>query len=792
MIKHYLMVAWRQFARQRAYSVLTILGLGLGLACFLVTTSWLRFETSYDRDWPNGDRIVRVIGKQGFATGDFHIAPMPFNLAPVLAAEFPEFGQVARVQAPASLLFAVGEKRFYESSVYYADSNILEIFALPLQRGDRATVLRGPDKVVLSDAVARRYFGDEDPLGKSIRLDNRVDLTVSGVLEPLPQNLSFRPEIVVTMSTHAATAAGTYLHDWRTNAYHTFALLRSSSVPIGTDARFVDILQRFRPDGTPPQLQLQPIREMHLTPNLQSDFGIRRAPALLWMFGLTALFVLIIACVNYTNLATARALNRDREIGVRKVLGAGRPRLIAQFLGESLLTAGAATAFSLVVAELLMIAANRWLGSPVERFYALDLPSLGIIVAVWLLVGLGAGLYPALWLSALRPAITIRRDHGSASLASVLRNGLVIVQFVASIVLIISTFTVYRQLEYFNSRDLGYNRSQIITVPLAGQELKDLVPALKAALGSHAAVQSITAIGSLPSSAQQSSASFNWENGPPDQQLLFNLNVVDEDYLATFGIQLVAGRNFDPTQAASENSLPCLINETAATRLGWTDPVGRNLIQPPDLKINVIGVMKDYNYASLHLPIRPLMLFMDPTRPTNLAIKVASNNLSTTLAELQQLWTQVAPSRPFNYSFLDDSFAASYQSEQTAGSILLMYTILAVLIASLGLISLTSYRIARRTKETGIRKVLGASIGSLISLHLREFVVGIVIAGIIAAPIGYFAMQSWLSNFAFRVDIAWWTFVLAGLGALMAAILTVLMQTTKAATANPVQSLRYE
>ncbi len=792
MIRHYLFGTLRQILRQKVYSAITIFGLAIGLASFLVTSSWLRFETGFDSEWPNGERIARIIGKQSFAAGEHLLAPLPFNLAPVIAEEFSEIERVARIQSPASLLFAVGERRFYESSVFYADSTIFDIFMIPVKNGNRSTALLGPDKAVISSTIAERYFGDLDPVGRTIRLDNRVDLTITAVFDPLPKNVSFRPEILVTMSTHAATAAGTYLHDWRTNAYGTFVLIRGGVDQGMLGEKLRDLLTRFRPDGTPPQLQIQPLGDIHLTPSLQSDFAARRSKVLLWMFGATALFVLIIACVNYANLATARAISRGREIGVRKVLGANRSRLLLQFFGESLVTTGISTVVALAFSELIVIGASRWFGAQLDDVYNLDLSTIAIILGIWVITALSAGAYPALYLSSLRPASIIRPVSRGVSHLALLRSALVVLQFVISIALIIGSITVFRQLNYFTSHDLGFNREQIVNVPLAGQELKDKVPALKAALMSNPAVRSVSALGALPSSAQQSSASFNWEGGPPDEQLLFNLNVVDEHYLETFGLTLATGRNFSAEEPAVENSMPCIINETAAEKMGWPDAVGRNVIQPPDLKINVIGVVKDFNYASLHMPIRPLMLYMDPTRPTNLAIKIATDDICKTLDELDGLWSSVVPGRPFNYTFLDATFATTYQAEQTAGRVLLLYTILAIVIACLGLVSLASYRIAHRTKETGIRKVLGASVNSLVALHLREFVFWVAIANLIAWPLGYYTMQKWLQNFAYRVDIAWWSIVLAGACALVVAVGTVAIQTLKAATSNPVKCLRYE
>lgn len=792
MIKHFLIGILRQSVRQKTFTAITTIGLAVGLASFLVTASWIRFETSFDSSWRNSDRIARIIGNQQFATEGQKLAALPFNLAPVLTQEFPELQQVARIQSPAAMLFAVDEKRFYESSVFYADSNIFEIFDLPLRYGQRASALNGPDRAILSAEAAEKYFGISDPVGKSIRIDNRVDLLVAGVMEPLPYNISFRPNIIVTMNTHASIAAGTYLHDWRTNAYGTFVLLVDGASADAVEGKIKNLLNRFRPDGTPPQLSIQPIREVHLTPNLQGDFAVRSSKLLLWVFGATALSVLIIACFNYTNLATARAISREREIGVRKALGADRARLMMQFFGESFVASGLAMIVAIVISEFIVIGASKWFDSNLRQYFRFDWSALIIMIGTWLVTSLGAGLYPALHLSSLRSALAIRSSGNLSTGSSTLRASLVILQFVASIALIIGTMTIYRQLNHFVSRDIGFNRDQIVTVALPGQELKERVPALKSALGSFSAVKSVTAIGALPSSQQQSSASFNWEGGPPDKQLLFNLNVVDEDYLETFGLELASGRNFSGAVSESLNSMPCLINETAARSMGWEDAVGRNIIQPPELKINVIGVVKDYNYASLHLPIRPLMLYMDPSRPTNMAIKISTDDLSATLGELERLWSEVVPERPFNYTFLDQSFANAYQAEQQAGRILLLYTVIAVIIACLGLISLASYRIARRTKETGIRKVLGASIASIVVLHTKEIVIWILIANIVACPIGYLAIEQWLQNFAYRVDISWWSMALAGVGALLIALLTVSIQTLKSATTNPVKCLRYE
>lgn len=803
MLKNYLVVAWRNIKRSKAYSALNILGLAAGLAVFILIMLFVRTELGYDRFHANAKDIYRVVQEQpdNFYLGSNVFAVTPGPLAPAMARDFPEVLKATRIDNWSSVLVRVGDKSYLEKDVHWTDPQTFEIFSFPFVRGGGAASLEDPSSVLLSESAARRYFGGADPVGRTISLELfaiKAEFRVAGVFRDIPASSHFTMDVVAPFETMGRLQEND-LTVWDNSSYFTYVLLAPGADPKALEAKLAPFVAAHRPPqdgrrrGEPARFTLQPLTRIHLHSRANFDFGLIGDARFVLLFASIAVLVLVIACVNYMNLATARSLKRAKEVGLRKVVGAGKGQLVRQFLADAM----ALTFMALVLAVGLVLAALPAFRAFVERDIVFDplrdaalMPGLVLLAAV---VGAVAGSYPALFVSAFRPVSAIKGTGAARAKGRGLRNGLIVFQFAASIALIICTVGVRGQLAFIRDTDMGYDRDQILVLTPRGG-VRSGLEAFKNALRADPFVVGVAFSSSLPNNVS-SSTQAEWPGRPEGVRIPIYLIDADYDFPELYGLELVRGRSFSrdfPSDAAGAY----LINEAAQKALGWDDPIGRDFGREgrdsarPRGKI--VGVLKDFHMHSLHLAIMPLYINLDPVRANRVSVKLRGGDIPAALASVRRAWEKFAPEYPFEYQFFDDIFDRAYRVERRLGAVFGVFAGLAVLIACLGLLGLAAFAAEQKTKEIGIRKVLGASTAGVIALLSRDFMIWVAAANVIAWPVGYFAMRSWLDNFAYRIDLTLPMFLGAALAAFLIAAAVVGLQTYRAAAANPAESMRYE
>ena len=787
--------AARVFRRNRAFTALNVLGLAVGLAVFILIMLFVRTEVSFDRYHANARNIYRILEEiPDFVykgSNIFVSSPAPMGAA--MVREFPEVRAAARIRQPSAVRLSRGDENFLERGFFWADPGAFDIFSFPLVRGDKNAFLANSYSILLSQRAARRYFGDSDPMGRTITYrtqEKAFDFRVDGIFRDVPPNSHFIMDVVAPFETMAAIK-GYDVADWRdVNFYVTYVLLKEGTDPNAIDRKLPSLRDKYIADKPwARQAQriryfLQPLSRIHFSSGI--NFGLSQNAGdarLVLIFASIAVLVLMIACVNYMNLATALSLRRAKEVGLRKVVGAGKGQLIRQFLGESIILTFLALALALGLVSIALPAFRVMAGREIV-FDALRDPA--VMLGLTLLaaaVGAAAGSYPALVASAFRPIVAFKGLGAHRTKGRGLRNSLIAFQFTASIVLIICTLGVRSQLRFIHNRDMGYEREQIVVLNPDAVLRKNL-EAFKSELRRNPAVLGVSASSGLPNDI----ADFGMKNNVPSYTLQ-----VDYDFVGLFGLKIVQGRDFSRT-FASDAGGACLINESARAALGWNDPLGRAIFVfgHDDSPRPIVGVVKDFHLHSLHLPITPLYIALNPASSSCVSIKIRGESIPQTLAFIRKTWERFSPEYPFEYSFFDDIFDQAYRAEERLGTIFSLFAGLAVFIACLGLVGLAAYAAERRTKEIGIRKVLGASTSGIIALLSRDFMKWVVVANIIAWPIGYLAMRSWLQNFAYRTNLTVLMFLGAASAAFFVAAAAVTAQTYRAARANPAESMRYE
>ncbi len=803
MLKNYLVIAWRNIKRSKAYSALNILGLAVGLAVFILIMLFVRHELSYDRYHANARDIYRVVQEQPgnvyLGSNIFAVTPAP--LAPAMVQDFPEVRAATRIDDWSDVLVTIGGRSFLEKRIHWTDPQTFEIFSFPLVRGDRASILKDPFSVLLSERAARRLFGESDPVGWTIALkafEMDSEFKVTGVFRDMPANSHFAMDIVAPFETMGKIQK-TDLTRWGNNSYYTYILLAEGADPRALEAKLVPFIAKHEAgrdhgrDRRPSRYFLQPLTRIHLHSRANFELAPVGDNRFVFLFASIAVLVLLIACVNYMNLATARSLKRAKEVGLRKVVGAGQAQLVRQFLGDAMVL----TFLALLLAMGFVLAALPTFRTFVERELALNpvrdaalMPGLVLLAA---LVGAVAGSYPAFFVSAFRPAAALKGRGASSARGRGLRNALIVFQFAASIALIICTIGVRSQLGFIRNKDMGYDREQILVLTPRGG-VRTGLEAFKTELRRNSAVLSVASSSCLPNNVT-SSTNANWPGKPEEVDIPIYMIDADYDFAELYGLEMSRGRNFS-RDFPSDAGGAFLINEAAQKALGWDDPVGREFglkgHESAEPKGRIIGVLKDFHMHSLHLSIMPLYIFLDPARTNRVSIKIRGEDIPATLAIVRKAWERYAPEYPFEYAFFDDIFDRAYRVEQRLGTVFSAFAGLAVLIACLGLLGLAAFTAERKTKEIGIRKVLGASASGVIVLLNREFLRWVVLANLIAWPVGYFAMRSWLRNFAYRIDLTAPMFLGAALAAFVIAAAVISLQTYRAAAANPADSIRYE
>ena len=807
MLKNYLKIALRNITRHKGYSFINIFGLAIGLAVFMLIALFIKFELSFDRFHEHFDDIYRVeqiLVHEGMenATVD-----CPSPLFQVLLKDFPEFAAVTRVieEDPGELSVS-GEIKINAKKVFFTDNSFLDIFSFPLVKGDKSTVLEQPFSIVISQDLARTLFGSEDPVGKTIRSGITRDLKVTGVLKNIPLNSHLQFDALISVSTMPAIWGNDTFAHWLDNLVPLYVRLGNNVSPGQVNEKIRFLLKKYQGEESHNKLYLKPLSRIHLYSHVNTapgisasinDLGVNGSIENVIIFAVVALFVLIIACINFMNLTTARSVDRAKEVGVRKVSGAPKTALVKQFLGESIFTALLAMLTAVILVEILLPEFN----SIVNRQLKLDDFSKGffpgIIVVITLLVGIFSGFYPALVLSSHQPLRVLKNSFSPGSRKPLLRKSLVILQFFISVVLIMGMIVVLRQVNHLLHKDLGFDSEQVLQVRIDNPDVRKNHLLRSEILGNSRVINAGISDYKVYSSTNWTIISY--EGAPDNTFLKINVNYVDENLMDTYNMKIVKGRGFSK-EFVSDAGSAVILNETAARMIGWDDPIGKRLLYDVDYRsrsldgATVVGIVKDYHFLSLHHPITPMMirLYSKETTGGYFSVKIAAQDIPKTLSFIEKKFLRAYPQQTFNYQFLDEEFQRVYQEERKFGKVIFYLALLAIFIACLGLFGLASFSTRQRTKEIGIRKIIGATVPGITRLLTSEFLKLTIIATVFAWPIAYILMTQWLQNFPYRVGIDFWVFLASGAAAVLFTLATVSYQAIKTAVANPVDALRYE
>jgi len=792
MFKNYIKIAFRNLKRNKGYSAINITGLAVGIVCFVLMFLYVRFELSFDNFHKNGDQIYRFYKKrqvEGTAyLGNPYFTSTAAPLAPALKEEYPEVVNSTRISRLNNVLLVHQEKRLYEQGLW-ADNQFLKIFSFPLRQGNLEKALAEPDSMVVTQRLAEKFFGLEDPMGEIITFRN-TDFRVTGILENIPAHSHLRFDFLVSF-INLKDLRRHGLEDWYSNSDTTYIQLGQGYDYRELENKLPVFLDKYAPKRYANYAGfLQPLKKIHLHSFFNFDIAVTNDINNIYMFSAVALIILIIACINYMNLATARSFQRAKEVGMRKVVGAVRRQIIRQFLGEAVFLAGLALLGALALVKFILPLFNSFTQHDLQLNILKNPGIILVLFALVILVGHISGSYPAVFLSAVNPIKVLKKEAFGSRKGTFMRNVLVTFQFSTSIILIVCTIVVYGQLKFIKNKDIGFSREHVVTLRIKDDVIYENIESIKNTLAQHPNVHNISTSNYLPIDIANRSDATAINEEKQDVKVSIYHASIDFNYLDTFDIKLLQGRNFSP-EFSMDKEQSLILNETAVRHLGWKNPIGKRM-QFNRKDFVVIGVVKDFHYQPLHLPIEPMALHMEEDWHFELAVRIKPENIPQTIAFLKKTYEQYNPRHPFDFAFLDDSFNRIYQEEQKFGSIFRVFSFLAIFIACLGLYGLASFTAERRTKEIGIRKVLGASISGIFMLLSRGLSKWVLLANIIAWPVAYYFMNKWLQNFAYRVGLSIWIFILSGLAAFCIALLTVSFQSIKAAAANPVDSLRYE
>jgi predicted permease len=793
MFRNYLITAVRSLFRQKGFSLINILGLAIGLASALLILLWVQDELSFDRFHEHAERLYRVEEDQYYSGEVYHVNVTPYPSGPVWKDQIPEIEDACRYQWPSGMLFTYKEKAFYEGGCVAVDSTFFDLFTYEFLHGNKATALTEPYSAVLTEETAEKYYGDENPIGKSLSVNNQYEFTVTAVLKSIPKNSINQFDILVPFDY--LQEIGQYQAHWGSNSIRTYIKLYENAVIDSVDSKLTAVVKEHNEDTTT-DFMAAPFTRIHL----HQYWGYGHDPGaivFIYIFSAIAIFVLLIACINFMNLSTARSATRGREIGLRKVSGAGRRAVIIQFFGESVLLAFISLIFALIFVSSILEVFNKVSGKELDFNHLLAPQFLIAMILVTLVTGLISGIYPALYLSAFRPIKVLKGDLSTGMKSGWFRKVLVVVQFTLSVFLIIGTVIIYRQLNYMKSKDLGYDRENMFYFQMRG-EIKDNYQTIKEEFLRDPQVLNVSAANHQPHQIGSNSGGGDWDGKDPEQSVLIGTNIVDYDYIETLKIKLKDGRSFSKEFTAdmanlADSSANFMINEVLEKIMDKENALGERF-RFWGLKGRIIGVMEDFHYHSVRNKIEPLIFLLAPVDWFSwITVRVAPGNLTKTMKDLEKTWNEIMPGYPFDYNFVDESLDQMYRSEERLGNLLKYFTILAIIIACLGLFGLASFTAEQRTQEIGIRKVMGARVWTVMMLLSKEFSWLVIISCLIAIPASLFVMgKMFLQNFEYRTDMVWWIFMAASLAALLIAILTVSYQAARAALTNPADALRYE
>ena len=794
MLKNYVKIALRNVLKNKGFSFINITGLAVGMACFLLIMAYVQHETSYDRFHERSDRIFRLLSEESSLEGQKSVEEyedsFPEVLTPLLVSDFPEVKNATCFMGAFQdkAVLKAEEKLFYQSGLY-ADRNFLEVFRFPLVQGDSQSALSETNTIVITEDVSKKLFGNEDPIGRFISYKERrrqYDVVVSGVVENIPTNSSLKFDYLLSLGTLRADKSNSFMFDnWNVGNFYIYVELTETGDKTEAEKKLTAFAQTKRAGS---KLALQSIEDIHLRSQISGELATNKEIRYVRLFSLIAVLVLLIACVNSMNLGVACSTKRAKEIGVRKVNGANRRQILHQFLGESLFLSVLSLFAALLLMRMLLPRFSLILGVELKPDFLNNIFLILVMAGTTLFVALASGSYPALMLSALPPVSSMKEQAASGSRGGKLRNILMVFQFAVSVTLIICTIIVFRQMNFIKTRALGFDREHVVVIPLNERETLDKRQVLKTSFLELPQVQGVSVSSGLPINIRSRLINHDFirDNGEK-VRMDITFDYVDEDFVDVFKIHILQGRNF--SKDFSEDKYGILINDTAAKKIGWKDPIGKEFSFMRD-KYHVVGVVEDFQFATFHHDIEPMVLLN--SMGSNIAVRIHPGDVPDVLGSLRRTFEKTTKSQPFEFYFLDDAFNRLYQKEMRTGEIFGTFAGITVFIACMGLFGLAAFMINKRTKEIGIRKVLGASVAQIVTLLTREFAGLVLLSNLIAWPVAYIIMRLWLQDFAFRINIGIWVFILSSALVLFISFVTVSVHSFRAAASNPVHTLRYE
>jgi putative ABC transport system permease protein len=811
MLKNYFKVAWRNLLKNKVFSFINIIGLATGLTCFILITLYVLDELSYDKYNDKADRIYRINSFIRMGGSELKLPVTSDPMGAALKKDFPQVEEFVRFyNSNGSKSIKKGDEYINEPDVVHADSTLFRVFTLPAIYGDTKTALNDPNTVVITESAAKKYFGAIDVVGKMIETNEngKTLYKVTAVIKDVPHNSHFNFRLFFSMD-NAPYDFGNYL----SHNFQTYLLLKKSAdyrdverlfpkyiesyvIPQAKVVMQINSMDEFKKAGNNLEYTLMPLLKIHLYSDLFPELGVNGDIKYVYIFGAVAVFILLLACINFINLSTARSMSRSREVGIRKVLGTSKAKLILQFLSESSLTVIIAMIIAVITAWQILPLFNDLSAKQLTPSLLFGNKMLVILIVLPFIVSLLAGSYPSFFLSSFNPVTVLKGKSGAGSNKSVLRSSLVVFQFFTSIVLIIATITVFRQLNFIQNRKIGFNKDQVLVVDGTGV-LGNSAELFKNEIKKLPGVVDGTFAGYLPVAGSARNDNTWSKEAVPSSSNTFNMQMwaVDYEYLPTLSMEMKTGRNF--SRFFGTDSSAVILNETAVSMLGIKDPVGKVFYRLLNSQTNnvrtykIIGVVKNFNYESLRQRIAPLCFVLGNSTWAT-AFRIKPQNAQALVDQVEQKWKSLSTGTPFTYHFLDEAFSNMYRAEQQVGRVAVAFAVIAVIIACLGLFGLATYIAEQRTKEIGVRKVLGATVNNIVVMLSRDFLVLIVIASLIAFPIAWWAMYKWLEDFEYRVNIGWWIFLVSGVAAVVVALCTISFQAVKAALSNPVKSLRTE
>lgn len=795
MIINYIKIGLRNLFRNKLHSIINLIGLSIGLACVILMLVLVQHELSYDKFNKNFENIYRIYvnneSNTYFGSSSFAVTPAPLSIA--LEEEYPQVLNTARIRAKRPIL-AYENKVFNDQIVYYTDPGFFKIFDYKLIKGNTETSLVSPYSIILSEKTAQKFFGNDDAIGKTIKNDNDFDLTVTGIMENVPSNSHLDFDCLVSFSTLGAVSKEGYLDSWNQLSYTTYVHLREGTSQTEFEEKLEDLHQKYRgaAENKEEKFLAKKLGEIHLHSNINFDIATTFKPKILYIFSSIAIFVLLIACFNYMNLSTARSSNRSREIAVRKVVGGRKSQLAWQFMVESFMLIFIATNIAMIFVERFLPVLNKLLYKKIDINY-FDLKIIVPVILIIIITGFISGSYPAIYLSSLKPVKILKANFKQKSgTGKLLRNSLVVIQFIIIITFIISAISINRQLNFVKNSDLGFEKENILILK-RNPQLQENYTAFENEIKNSTLFIDYSGSERIP--VNISSSNYGWWEGKEaekDYEFMLSYNFVDYKFIDFYGIEILKGRNFIEGRT-SDIELGYIINEAAAREIGWEDPIGKKIKLWSDSETaEVIGVIKDFHFYPMRLSISPLVFRIQTDLDGYISLKIKPGDNDRAVEFLENLRKVYSPDFPLSYSFMEDRINTLYRQENNFAEIINYFTIIALFLACIGLLGLSSYIVEQKTKEIGIRKVLGAKVSGLSLLLSFEFVKWVLLAVIAAWPLGWLFMKNWLKSFSYKTELSIWIFILASVLALFIAILTTSIQTIKAARKNPVDSLRYE